>query len=198
MGLSRRQGTARRWPVVVAIAIVIVLVVGFLFTGVEIIDAQRSFDDYRIQVGLGTCNGWLWVGVTESSDRVEVTARDFRRLIPRLWGEDCDDSHIIELEEPLGDRHLIDRVTGHTVQVREALSPDKVVWPYDLSRFTEADYTAALEATVSCIEATDPTVDAYVVQTLDWKRYAWKDDDGKPGRSPAIDQCEATHLAPLR
>ncbi len=94
--------------------------VGFSITRVEVLDAQRSMDDYRVEALVATCNGWLRAKVAESSDTVEVTVRDFKKLIPILGGEDCQDLLIIELEEPLARRQLIDGSTGDAVPVQDA------------------------------------------------------------------------------
>lgn len=199
-GRLHRGMRPRWWLMVVVLSVGVLSLIWFRATLVEVTNSQRSMDDYRIAMSLATCNGLLDVGVAESSDKVEVTVRDFRKLIPRLSGDDCDDRVIVELQEPLGQRLLIDGATGGTLDAREPWSPEAVEWPYDRSQFTETDYEAALVATVACIEAADPAIDGYVFQDLDWKTYRWEkapDEHGRVTRSPVIDQCEAIHLMPL-
>jgi hypothetical protein len=64
---------------------------------------------------VGSCNADLTAEVEESPSQVTVTvtARDDT-------SDDCLDGLIVHLDQPLGDRQLLDGVTGDVVSVRHA------------------------------------------------------------------------------
>lgn len=72
--------------------------------------------------------------------------------------------------------------------------------PWNQLLYSEAEYRAALDATVACILAADPTVDAFVIDGPGVPVLAvdlGDIPDGKSKVDPSV-QCSATHLDPLR
>ncbi len=113
---------------------------------------------------------------------------------------DCQDLALVELDQPLGDRTLIDNADGQEIAVTQPGVDDKLEWPYDQQRVSEAEYEAALEAMVECVEQRDPAVTAWVRQDLNFKTYAWSKPSDAQGNmsAEALGVCEQEHLKPLR
>ena len=82
--------------------------------GPQIVAGYVSVDGLTIELEVDTCNANLVADVTESAATVEVVV-----AAANDTGDDCLDGIAITLEEPLGDRDLIDRSDGETVQVIE-------------------------------------------------------------------------------
>ncbi len=72
-------------------------------------------DGRTLNLTVGSCNANLTAEVEESPSQVTVTvtARD-------NTGNDCLDGLSVHLDQPLGDRQLLDGVTGDVVSVRHA------------------------------------------------------------------------------
>jgi len=170
---------------------------GLLFSAcsskVAIGEAVASGDGTRVFLALDSCGGTYDVVVKESADAVSVAVTDQRPGL-RLSGDACQEGWTLQLTEPLGDRELIDG--GRNVAL------DVLYEPWNQQRFSEAEYRAALEATVSCILAADPEVDASVVDgptgpylTVDLGDLP--DGQSRVGPDPDF-ECSMTHLDPLR
>jgi hypothetical protein len=86
-------------------------------TGAHIVEASARADGRTLNLTVGSCNADLTAEVEESPSQVTVTvtARDDT-------SDDCLDGLIVHLDHPLGDRQLLDGVTGAVVSVRHARS----------------------------------------------------------------------------
>lgn len=174
------------------------VVAGCAAPDVPIIEATRSLDGERVELLLDSCNDQVEVRVQEGDDRVEVAVTRPGGSRLDLAGGDCQDRRIVELDEGLGSRTLVDEARGGPVEVAR---PDeqRVQWPYDRSRVSEAQYVRSLRAMVECLETRDPQVEAWVAQGLNWKTYRWSkpaDEEGNT-RMPALRPCRQEHLEPL-
>ncbi|MEN8235196.1 MAG: hypothetical protein ABFR89_09775 [Actinomycetota bacterium] len=190
--MMRRYGAA---AVVVAL-----LLSGCGSADVSIRSAEVSDDDTRLGLALNSCNADLRVGVAEQDDQVVILASDEQAPLIRLSGNDCLDGYVVQLSDPLGDREVVDGTDGSIVSVMRVPPEGKVPWPYDRDRVTEAEYLAALDDMVACLSTTDPELDAWVYQGLDWKTYRWHkepDEQGNLSRPPALDICHEEHLKSL-
>jgi hypothetical protein len=78
---------------------------GWISHSVEVIEARVSPDGLTIEVSVATCGAELTVEVRE--DAISVTVYAMAR---NESGGACTDTWSVELEEPLGNRRLID---GH-------------------------------------------------------------------------------------
>jgi hypothetical protein len=76
-------------------------------TGAHIVEASARADGRTLNLTVGSCNADLTAVVEESPSQVTVTvtARDDT-------SDDCLDGLIVHLDHPLGDRQLLDGVTG--------------------------------------------------------------------------------------
>ena len=165
---------------------------------VEVDSAEVSIDGLRIAVTFNSCGVVTSASAEETAESVVIWARPSTE-VKGLSGQDCQDRVVVQLHEPLGDREVIDGATERSVTVSGPTPESEIAWPYDRSRFTEADYEAALEEMVRCLESEDPKIDAWVVDELNmqiWDFHKEPDDDGYLD-IPAIDICEERILAPL-
>ena len=156
-----------------------------------------SADQMRLEVIVNTCNADVQPMVEETGDAVSITIIDNR---PRFetGHDDCQDSFIVPLDEPLGGRAIVGNSAGDEIEVQ--LEPvNELSWPYDRSRFTEAQYNAALDAMVKCLMTEDPEVTAWVEQGLDWKVWGFSKPVDENGTMTmfATQGCQAKHLDPL-
>lgn len=165
----------------------------------EVDSAQLSLDGTRIALTFATCNKIDAVEVDETDDTVTVTPNGAhsRFETTRL---DCLDGAVAQLEEPLGDRTLINSSTNTAVPVMPALSAELTDWPYDPARVTASEYEAALDQFVTCLEAEDPQVDAWIVQGLNSKSWDFHKEPDVRGNVdvPAITVCDERILQPLQ
>lgn len=187
-----------RWLPVLAIG---VFASACASSDVSIMSAIVSQDDTRIQLDLAACNIEFVVDVTETQDEVIVSVSDAAAPLIVLGRLDCDDSYILELDSAFAGRKLVDGTSGSPVSVSRPLPAALLPWPYDRDKFTEAEYLKALEAMVACIEATDPEMDAWVFQDLDWITYRWHKEPDERGNTvvgPALETCRREHLEPLQ
>ncbi|MCL1602026.1 MAG: hypothetical protein M3112_10925, partial [Actinomycetia bacterium] len=125
----------------------VVLVVSSCSSQTGILDAEASGDGKTLTLSMKACHGNYEVGVDEGRDRVTVNATDQRFPI-RFSGDDCSDQLTVELAEPLGERHLVDGSNGAFVHVTYE--------PWNQTRYSEAEYRAALESAAECILEEDP------------------------------------------
>lgn len=113
---------AWRTPTTRAIAVLILLVAGVIAflgwanapAGVEIQGVYSDRNDQPVLLAATTCGGELTIEVKETASEVRIQVTDHRFRI-RLSGDDCLDPVEIFLAEPLGDRTLIDDVTGRPI-----------------------------------------------------------------------------------
>lgn len=110
--------------VVVALLVVIVVtVVGLqalqdvtVRSAVDVVEAEVR-DDGSLVLEVDSCNGDPVASVLEQADdqvRIQVVASS----TPFRGGDDCLDAVEVALQEPLGDRVVVDAHTGSTVSVR--------------------------------------------------------------------------------
>ncbi len=78
----------------------------------EIMTAYLSADGMTIELEVDTCNADLAFQVEESDTAVAITVE-----AENDTNDDCLDNLVISIDEPLGDRDLIDRSTGEVVRV---------------------------------------------------------------------------------
>lgn len=100
----------------------------------------------------------------------------------------------IHLDEPLGDRALIDGFND----------ADITVWytPWNQSQYTEAEYLAAIEAAAACVEKAEPDAtvttathpDGYPILSVEWPDLG----DGQSRSEAGAFACIEQHIDPLR
>lgn len=71
-------------------------------------------DPQTLIVGVNTCNADPRVAVVEGEQSITLTVRADRQP---FGSDDCADSLSVPLEEPLGDRRVVDDVTGEELAV---------------------------------------------------------------------------------
>jgi hypothetical protein len=81
--------------------------------GVAIEEASITADGRTLELIVGSCNADLSVDVDESPSRVTVTV-----TARNDTSDDCLDGVTEQLRRPLGERSLVDGVTGDTVPVQ--------------------------------------------------------------------------------
>ena len=138
---SRSFFSSRTGRIVVAIVVAIV-VIGTLFyfavvssfsgqwsflreftlrTAVDVMEAESRPSD-RLRVGVASCNADPEVVLfRETDDDVQI------KVVSSKWpfrggGDDCQDGVIVQLQQPLGDRVVVDKHTGQPVNVRRGKS----------------------------------------------------------------------------
>ncbi len=82
-------------------------------TNPEITEVYLRSDGVAIEFGVNTCNADLDAVVVESDTAVEVTI-----TAENDTTDDCADSIAITLDQPLGDRQLINGSTGDVLDVQ--------------------------------------------------------------------------------
>jgi hypothetical protein len=105
--MSRSRGL--RWPGVALL--------GMLLSGcsasAHILEASIQGDGRTLNLIVGTCNADLTTEVDESRSQVVVTV-----TARNDTSDDCLDGVVVHLDQPLGDRQLLDGVTGSRVPVK--------------------------------------------------------------------------------
>jgi hypothetical protein len=91
------------------------LVLAACSTDPEINEVYLRSDGVTVEIGVNTCNADLDAVVVESDTTVEVTI-----TAENDTPDDCADSIVITLDQPLGDRPLIDGSTGNAIDVQPA------------------------------------------------------------------------------
>lgn len=120
--MERGDLTSGRGRSAVIAAVVLVLAgVVFLFQGeyrarTEVLEAVESGDG-RLTLTIKTCDGDPQVEqMDEGADEVRIDVRSTHYL----WGSDeCLDQLDVQLDEPLGERELVDVETGDVVAVSQ-------------------------------------------------------------------------------
>jgi hypothetical protein len=120
---SKRRNRRVALAIIVPLVLVIALVVGWRIiqgltvrNAVDIVEAELR-DDGSLVLEVASCNGDPAASVLEQNDqqvRVEVVAS----TTPYRGGQDCLDVVEIALQEPLGERALVDAHTDDEVSVR--------------------------------------------------------------------------------
>ena len=119
---SKRRNRRVALAIIVPLVLVIALVVGWRIlqgltvrNAVDIVEAELR-DDGLLVLEVDSCNGDPAASVLEQNDqvRVEVVAS----TTPYRGGQDCLDIVEIALQEPLGERALVDAHTDDEVSVR--------------------------------------------------------------------------------
>ena len=82
-------------------------------TNPEITEVYLRSDGVTIEVGVNTCNADLNAVVVESDTTVKMTI-----TAENDTTDDCADSIAITLDQPMGDRQLINGSTGDVVDVQ--------------------------------------------------------------------------------
>ena len=158
----------------------------------EIYNAVASGDGQTLSFSMNNCHGDYAVWVTETPNRVSVEITDNRSPI-RLSGDDCADAVTVELTEPLGERHLVDG-GGSTIDV--------TYYPWNQTKYTEAEYVAALEAARDCITKLEPDTVVTIGTHPDGYPYLDVDasdlgDGEQQIGAPASSVCTDNHVEPL-
>lgn len=185
---------AGMWKVPLGLLLLsVVLVLSSCSIQTGIIEAGASGDGKTLVLSMKDCHGDYDVEVDEGLERVTVTATDQRSPI-RLSGDDCSDQLIVELVEPLGERHLVDGSNGAFVHV--------IYSPWNQTRYSEAEYRAALESAADCILQADPDSGAMVIERdgVPYLAYDMPDlpDGAIETSAHASVACEREYVEPLR
>jgi hypothetical protein len=84
---------------------------------ISLADAQLFPDGRTLSIGVNSCNGAPTAEVDQRADEVLVTAEAY---IPGGDDQDsCMDEVTVELAEPLGNRSVVDGVSGENLVVRK-------------------------------------------------------------------------------
>ena len=127
---SRGFLSGRLGPVIVAVVVTAVVVFAACFavwlnlgggawrSEVRVIEAHLLDPDRpdRLTLNVASCNGAPRVSLRKTDANVQVKVIAFST--PFHGGDDCDDRVEVSLQEPLGDRVVIDMHTGQVVSVR--------------------------------------------------------------------------------
>lgn len=100
---------------VAGLACAVVVLTACSTTGAHIMEASLGRNSRVVRLTVGSCNADLSARIEESPSRmtVTVTARN-------NTGDDCADGLVAHLDRPLGERQLVDGVTGAIVPVQPA------------------------------------------------------------------------------
>jgi len=79
----------------------------------DILEASIQSGDRTLNLIVDTCNADMTTKVEESRSRVVVTVKARNDT-----SDDCADSVVVHLDQPLGDRRLLDGGTGGLVPVK--------------------------------------------------------------------------------
>ncbi len=144
---------------------------------------------------MNACHGDYAVTISEDLEEVRVSITDQRRRTPFSGGDDCGDVvGPVVLEEPLGDRRLID--TNHDIEIRVLFTP----WNH--SKYSGADYLSAVEAAAQCIEDMDRQATVSIVTNQGGNPDLRVDlpelGDGESRQINPETVCVEQHIDPLR
>jgi hypothetical protein len=160
----------------------------------SIYGAEASGDGKTLHLEIAACNGDYSTVVTESTEEVRIAITDQRQRSP-FYGDDCADVlGPLRLGEALGDRLLID--DSHRVEI-----PVRY-YPWNQTKYSEADYLAAVEAAGRCVQEASP--DAVVTITTHPDGYPdlsveWSDlGDGEQSTRDSFPDCNNRYVEPLR
>jgi len=102
---------------IAATAAVVVLALGGCTDQASAHHAEVWNDDRTIALW-SSCSDGLTVEFVEDSETVQVTVTDHKRRLPFGSRDDCASGVRIHLAEPLGDRDLIDTVSGELIRIQ--------------------------------------------------------------------------------
>jgi len=161
----------------------------------EIFRAQSSGHGTTLHFEMNACHGDYAVTISEDLEEVRVSITDQRRRTPFSGGDDCGDVvGPVVLEGPLADRRLID--TSHGVEVSVLFTP------WNQSRYSAADYLAAVEATAQCVKNMEPEATVSIVTNQDGHpdlRVNLPElGDGESQQINPETVCVEQHIDPLR
>ena len=150
-----------------------------------------SGDGKVLTLSLSSCNADLTLDYSENEDSLMILVQQRGSLFAQ-GGDDCNDLDTIVLDEPLGDRPVIDEQTG------QQLVP--VYEPWNQQKYSLAEYRAALEATAECIRSRDSTASAEVTDGDQWPSLEVEERDLGDGERSSVDlrPCYTEFLDPLR
>ena len=84
--------------------------------GAVTVNAATYLYPYELSIGVGSCLGGPEVSLLRETD-VEVQIKVIAFSTPMHGGRNCQDGVVVRLQEPLGDRIVIDGHTGQRVRV---------------------------------------------------------------------------------
>jgi hypothetical protein len=177
----------------------LVAVIGMLIASCssqpEIYRAQASGDGITLHFEMNACHGDYAVTISEDVNEVRVSITDQRRRTPFSGGDDCSDAvGPIFLEQPLGDRRLVD--SSHDVELPVLFTP------WNQAKYSEVDYLAAVEAAAECVKSIDPEATVSIVAHPDGYpdlRVSPPDlGDGESRQTNPESVCVEQHIDPLR
>jgi hypothetical protein len=105
--MFRLRGT--RW----AGAALLGMILSACSANASILEASTQSGDRTLNLIVDTCNADLTTKVEESRSRVVITVKARNDT-----GDDCLDGVVVHLDQPLGDRRLLDGGTGGLVPVK--------------------------------------------------------------------------------
>ena len=130
MTTSGPDGDRRRLLVVLAVALGLAALVGWLFLvgvtwrGPVPVVAAESRQPDRLALIVASCQANPEVSLLrESSKKVEVEVIATKTFRLRGGGNDCQDLVEVQLQEPLGDRTVVDLHSGKVVSVTKIEAP---------------------------------------------------------------------------
>ncbi|MFK5581955.1 hypothetical protein [Serinicoccus sp. LYQ131] len=81
-----------------------------------IVEVWGTADGQELDVGVGTCEGNPTVTAVGTADEVRLSASMARSFSP-FATTDCGTLRTVTLEEPLGDRQVVNDATGEQLEV---------------------------------------------------------------------------------
>lgn len=192
-GRQRLTGMRRSSTRILIVAVAAAIVTAGCSSQPDIYRVVASGDGMSLQMQVASCNRDYDVVVNEDSDQVHVEVTDQRRRNPFAGTDDCSDGVEVLLDQPLGDRRLIDSIHGVELPV--------AYWPWNQTLYSEAEYRAALKAAGRCVMALES--EATVATAMSDDGYPFLDvklpelADGQSGSDPT-GPCLREHVEPLR
>lgn len=186
-----RTSGCSRWIIVTGVAVALLLV--GCSSQPEIERAEVSGDGTSLVIMMASCNADYSLSVSESSDEVRVIVIE-RDRHSSLW---CDAGAglvgPVQLDEPLGDRVVFDG--GRDIEIPVSY------WPWNQTRYSDAEYLAAMQAAARCVEGLEPQATVAVATSDDG--YAFLDvvagePDAEQSSIDATEACFERHVEPLR
>ena len=136
LGMRFRRAVLR----IVPIGLLPMLLLAGCSSPVTIQGVTASGDGTVLTLSLASCDADLAINYSENEEALMILVQQRGSFIA-LGGEDCNDLDTIVLDEPLGDRTVIDEQTGQQIV--------PVYEPWNQQRYSVAEYRAALEETAA-------------------------------------------------
>jgi hypothetical protein len=87
---------------------------------------QVTVVDHQLDLGIDSCNAEkIDIQVDESDDAVRIAVR----VTNPAEGDDCGDTPSVRLDQPLGDRRLVDGSTGRALRCERRTDPRLLCTP---------------------------------------------------------------------